>query len=153
VEERDGYEPRRLTRERVREHLAVLMELDRDTLGEPWTEEHWLYEAPEKWELSRVIDAPDGTPVAFVVASRKPGAIHLNRMVVGPEMRGRGLATRLVQSLARIGLGDGTPNLSLKVHPTNASARRLFERLGFRVVGEDRNLHMMARCEDVPKQE
>jgi [ribosomal protein S18]-alanine N-acetyltransferase len=145
----NGYELRPLVREGVQEHLARLQALDRETMGEPWSEEHWLYDAPGKWELSRAVVNPAGDIVGFVVVSRRAGAVHLHRMVVGDELRGRGLGSEMVRHVARHGLDEGIENLSLKVDPNNGSARKLFERLGLRVVERSHNLLMVGRCEEI----
>jgi len=59
----------------------------------------------------------------------------VDELYVGPEYRGRGLATRLFERLVdeEQSLWSGTPvALALEVTPQNERARALYEHLGFR---------------------
>ncbi len=56
-------------------------------------------------------------------------------MAVRMDYRRRGLGRRLLDSLIQTAREDGFPALSLSVSPLN-SARRLYESVGFRKVGE-----------------
>lgn len=138
-----------LTRARVRAHLPALLRLDADTPGEPWHAEHWLADAPWKWRLSRLV--LDGArPVGFLVASRKPDALHVHRIAVDASMRRRGIAEALIRALAERALRERVDALSLKVQETNEPARALYARLGFRAIHPpDRTLQLRARAADV----
>ena len=138
-----------LTRAQVHAHLATLLRLDAGTPGEPWRAEHWLADAPWKWRLSRLV--LDGArPVAFLVASRKPDALHVHRIAVDATMRRRGIAETLIRALAERALRERVESLSLKVLETNEPALALYARLGFRAVHSvDHTLQLRARAADV----
>jgi ribosomal-protein-alanine N-acetyltransferase len=138
-----------LTRAQVHAHLPALLRLDAETPGEPWRAEHWLADAPWKWRLSRLV--LDGArPVGFLVASRKPDALHVHRIAVDASMRRRGIAETLIRALAERALRERVEALSLKVQETNEPALALYARLGFRAVhSADRTLQLRARAADV----
>jgi ribosomal protein S18 acetylase RimI-like enzyme len=56
-------------------------------------------------------------------------------IAVASAYRGRGIGRALLEALIATARGDGFPALSLSVSPLNR-ARRLYESLGFRKVGE-----------------
>lgn len=76
---------------------------------------------------------PEGyTPEHPIPADRS----HIVSLWVRPAARGRGLSTLLLRSVAELAISIGRPELSLDVDETNASARAVYERLGFRATGE-----------------
>jgi ribosomal-protein-alanine N-acetyltransferase len=60
---------------------------------------------------------------------------YIQTVCVAPEDRGRGLGTRLM-AFAEERIFRELPNVFLCVSSFNSEARRLYERLGYRVVGE-----------------
>ncbi|MDV3296439.1 MAG: GNAT family N-acetyltransferase [Brachybacterium paraconglomeratum] len=76
---------------------------------------------------------PEGyTPEHPIPADRS----HIVSLWVRPAARGRGISTLLLRSVAELAISIGRPELSLDVDETNASARAVYERLGFRATGE-----------------
>jgi ribosomal protein S18 acetylase RimI-like enzyme len=76
-------------------------------------------------------DAPIGYALASVVP-QTPIRGHLYDLYVHADVRGRGVGRELIAELGRRLQGRGVTHLSLDVAVTNDSARRLYERLGFR---------------------
>lgn len=78
----------------------------------------------------------DGRLVGVVGAARRPGAPggrgswHLHGLGVLPTERGRGLGAALTARAVRDALGAGADWVSLGMYADNATARRLYERLG-----------------------
>lgn len=147
--------PELLDRTLLEALLPGLLAIDRDTPGEPWAEAHWRADLPAKWELSRVVRDGDA-PLAFLVASRQPGRVHVHRVAVARNARRLGLATVLLGAVARHAVAIGAPIVSLKVAPDNVGALALYARLGFAPAGDDgRALHaasaaLVERAADAP---
>ncbi len=73
--------------------------------------------------------------VGFVILSLTgPFAGYLQTLCVAPEARGQGLGTRLV-SFVEEHVFRSHPNVFLCVSSFNRDAQRLYERLGYEVVG------------------
>ena len=80
------------------------------------------------WALS----STDGGLGAFGQYYLRLGRCHLARLVVGPELRGRGIGGILIHELCERGCEKlGTDSCSLFVLASNASALQLYRRLGF----------------------
>lgn len=85
----------------------------------------------------------DGSLVAIVGVERetrakRAHAASLRSVYVGPEARGHGLGERIVgAALAFASSMPGVAHVTLGVIETNTDALRLYERLGFAVVGRD----------------
>ena len=79
-------------------------------------------------------DGP-GTLVAVAgihVASRFERIAALGNIVTHPDHRGRGLSTRVTAHLCQALTGEGIELLALNVERKNASALKIYEKLGFR---------------------
>lgn len=77
------------------------------------------------------------TPPIFVplqaLENLAPATWYVNVLAVQPRFRGKGLGTRLLGRAEEIGRALGKSGMSVIVSDTNAGARRLYERCGYRV--------------------
>jgi GNAT superfamily N-acetyltransferase len=86
----------------------------------------------------------DGSPAGLAGGLRpgvydgdpRSGAAHLVSMWTHPSMRGRGVGAALVERIIEWARAEGFPELRLWVVEENASAQRLYARLGFIDTGE-----------------
>ena len=77
----------------------------------------------------------DGDPVGRLIESRQTDHLLLMDVAVAPSARRRGLATWMIEELARKARADGFP-LRCQVDPNN-EARAMYDRLGFTVIGSE----------------
>ena len=83
----------------------------------------------------------DGEDIGFLQVSETRNKITLAQIHIAAQFRGRGIGTHLVQSVLRDAATKRMPVLLSVVRGNHA--RALYERLGFRVTGEDATrLHM-----------
>jgi ribosomal protein S18 acetylase RimI-like enzyme len=92
-------------------------------------------------------DAPVGYSLASVVP-QTPIRGHLYDLYVHADVRGRGVGRELIAETAERLRQRGVTHLSLDVALTNDSARRLYERLGFRPY----DVLMAAALDDLERQ-
>ena len=80
----------------------------------------------------------DGHAIGYLGVSERESAVFIDQVEITPKYQGRGIGTALINDL----LARGRP-VELGVLKMNGDARRLYERLGFRVTGEtERHYHM-----------
>jgi ribosomal protein S18 acetylase RimI-like enzyme len=70
------------------------------------------------------------------IAPEEPEAAHVFQMWVAPEVRGRGYGAALLAEIVRWAREAGAVRAVLRVTCGNDPAERLYERAGFRTVGE-----------------
>lgn len=81
----------------------------------------------------------EGRVVGFLILNMKgPFVGYLQTVCVAPEWRKRGVGRRLV-AFAEDRIFEEAPNVFLCVSSFNPEARRLYERLGYELVGELQN--------------
>ena len=78
----------------------------------------------------------DGRPVGRLRVSRTTESIQLNGIQLLPEVQNRGIGTAIITGLQSEAASTGVP-LDLGVEWDNPDARRLYDRLGFRKIGEE----------------
>ncbi|RIQ22783.1 GNAT family N-acetyltransferase [Jiangella rhizosphaerae] len=75
-----------------------------------------------------------GTLVACAAEHEEaPGVWHLRAIATHPSYRGRGLGADVTAAVTRAGLTAGAAAVTLGMYADNDIARRMYERLGFRV--------------------
>jgi ribosomal-protein-alanine N-acetyltransferase len=132
----------------ISERLETKADLDRvlaiedASFNNPTTRE-W-YEA----ELKRpdvcyiyVLRTPDAPVAAFCAFWRVADQIHINNLAVRPELRGQGLASRLLADVMAEAQRLGAPSATLEVRRSNLPALRLYAKAGFVEAGVRRNYY------------
>ena len=66
---------------------------------------------------------------------QRPDSLRLFALDVGPAFRGQGIGTALVQAVEERARRAGLKGVNLEVSVKNTNAMHLYERLGYRTVG------------------
>lgn len=88
-----------------------------------------------------------GTPVGFLVARRAEREWELENIAVAPKFRGQGIGRQLLDGLLAHAKEAKNAAIFLEVRESNAAARTLYERAGFRQNGR-RKLYYSDPAED-----
>jgi len=87
------------------------------------------------------IETPGRDLVGFAGAWVLVDELHVTTIAVHPAWRRRGVGTSLMLRLVERSLERGIALVTLEVRPSNATARALYERLGFSEVGRRRGYY------------
>jgi [ribosomal protein S18]-alanine N-acetyltransferase len=122
--------------------LTGVLEVESESFTNPWTREMYA------WELQNrsvchvyVLRTPECAVAGFCAFWLVFDEIHINNVAVRPAYRGRGLGTALMHYILAEARRLGARRATLEVRSSNQGARRLYERLGFRVAGTRRNYY------------
>ncbi len=123
--------------------LARIMEIERAGFAHPWSEALLRREFEHAWSrtLVAVEGAGGGEIVGYVVFWLVHDEVHVLNVGTAPEARRRGIGRALLEEAAAQGRRQGARLATLEVRRSNAPARALYERLGYRVVGERPNYY------------
>ena len=92
-----------------------------------------------------------GIPIGRLYIDREPGGFHLVEIALASSVRRQGHGSLLLDSVKRDACRRAVPRVTLQVERSNAQARRLYERHGFRPAGQEGRHVVM--CWHAPKTE
>lgn len=116
--------------------LEAVVEVEQASFTNPWTRQMFTWEL-ENWAVSYLYVARTEhfAVAAYCCFWLVFDELHINNLAVRPECRGGGLGNELLVHIMSEGRQLGARRATLEVRRSNDAARRLYERLGFRVAG------------------
>jgi len=82
--------------------------------------------------------------IGYLVIMLSPGEAHLLNITIAPPRQGQGLGLHLLQQGVTWARLQGAQTLWLEVRVSNARARSIYERYGFKTTGLRRNYYPLA---------
>lgn len=111
--------------------IDAVHEIERASFAEPWPA-HALRQELTGNRLARYLVAErDGRVVGYAGLWLMVDDGHITTFGVHPDHRRHGVGLRLLLAVAELAMEVGAARLTLEVRPSNAPARRLYERFGF----------------------
>ena len=122
--------------------LNQVLQIERASFADPWTEESFRRLLGGHPAIFQVIEYPPDLRVAgYVIAFAVGEDAELLNVAVEQEFRGRGLAGQMLDAvLIELG-GLGVRTAFLEVRESNSAARALYESRGFTEIGRRRNYY------------
>lgn len=122
--------------------LDEVLVIEQASFTNPWSRQMFL------WELQNVgvsyvfvLRTPEWRVAGFCTTWLVLDEIHVNNLAVRPESRGRGVGRVLLLEVFRHGRAQGARRATLEVRRSNETALKLYQGLGFEVVGTRRNYY------------
>ncbi len=122
--------------------LEAVLEVGAASFVNPWTPDMFAWELrnPQVSHIY-VLRAGEERVAAYCSCWLVDHEWHINNLAVRPEWRGQGLARALLDHVLREASGLGATRAGLEIRRSNDIARRLYEGMGFAVVGTRRNYY------------
>jgi len=128
-----GFEP--MTESRLDEVVAI----ERRAYGHPWTRGNFSDSLRSGYQ-AQMLCAGD-TIIGYFVAMLGVDEVHLLNITVDPACQGQGWGRVMLDALALWSRGQGAQWLWLEVRTSNARAQQVYQRYGYRRVGERKNYY------------
>jgi [ribosomal protein S18]-alanine N-acetyltransferase len=120
--------------------VAAVVAIERASYSVPWSETTFRG-LLRRGDSELVVATADDVIIGYAVLWCVLDQAELGNVAVTAGWRGRGIGERLVEEMIRRGDRRGVREIFLEVRPSNPVARRLYERLGFAMVGRRRNYY------------
>ena len=116
--------------------LAAVAAIERSAYAYPWTLGNFSDSIHAGYQAQLLTGgAPNPVLLGYFVAMKGVDETHLLNITVAPLHQGRGWAPVMLDGLAIWSRGQGAQWLWLEVRVSNARAKLVYERYGFRAVG------------------
>lgn len=128
-----GFEP--MTEARLPEVVAI----EGRAYGHPWTRGNFADSIRSGYN-AQLLCAGE-TLLGYFVAMKGVDEVHLLNITVAPQFQGQGWGRVMLDALALWSRGQGAQWLWLEVRTSNARAQQIYQRYGYRRVGERKNYY------------
>jgi ribosomal protein S18 acetylase RimI-like enzyme len=125
-----------LSKNIISAYINDMIDISKQLEGDYWTMEHYLSGMNRKWELS-YCEVKNKKMLGFMIVSDKGTSHHLHRIVVSKDLHGTGLGRQFLKTFMSNAKKEGK-YATLKVHPTNQQAIKVYEHYGFVNTGNDK---------------
>lgn len=127
------FEP--LTESRLGEVLAI----ENSAYAHPWTRGNFVDSLRAGYQAQML--CAGGHVIGYFVAMKGVDEVHLLNVTVAPAWQRQGWGRVMLDALALWSRGQGAQWLWLEVRTGNVRAQQLYERQGYRRVGERKNYY------------
>lgn len=124
------------------ERLNDVMAIEREAYEHPWTRGNFLDSLHSGYQ-AQVLSAASAV-LGYFVAMKGVDEVHLLNLTVAPRQQGEGWGRVMLDALALWARGQGAQWLWLEVRVSNTRAQRIYERHGYRRVGERKSYYPAA---------
>lgn len=122
------------------EHILHLAQLEKQCFSTPWSENALSEELSNP--LARFfVCVADGQVCGYIGAHNVVGEVYITNVAVLPSHRGQGIGAMLVGFLKEYSKAENAEFITLEVRKSNSVAIRLYEKMGFKVVGERKGFY------------
>lgn len=128
-----GFEP--MTPDRLDEVVAI----ERRAYGHPWTRGNFSDSLRSGYQAQLLCGGE--ALIGYFVAMQGVDEVHLLNITVDPPYQGQGWGRVMLDALSLWARGQGAHWVWLEVRTSNARAQDVYERYGYRRVGERKNYY------------
>lgn len=128
-----GFEP--MTPDRLDEVLAI----ERSAYAHPWTRGNFADSLRSGYHAQLLVAGE--TIIGYYVAMKGVDEVHLLNITVAPAFQGQGWGRIMLDALSLWSRSQGAQWLWLEVRVGNTRAQSVYERYGYRRVGERKNYY------------
>lgn len=127
-------------REMTESDITEIAELEKECFSEPWSEDSLKDELTN--ETARFYVLRDNEKLlGYIGANNICGEIYITNVAVNSACRGKGYGKKLVNHLTRQSKLEKALFVTLEVRKSNANAIALYEKCGFKKIGERKNFY------------
>lgn len=142
-------------------HIGQIMPIERHAYPRPWSVKVFHDELDQVRAGHRYyVVAREGRQiVGYAGLMFVPDEAHVTNIVVHPQHRRQGVATRLMSDLARTAVARGCAAWTLEVRASSTGAQRLYQTFGFAPAGVRRGYYegtedaIVMWCHDIQRAE
>lgn len=114
--------------------VDAIVAIEHDAYTHPWTRGNFMDSVRSGYQAQMLL--ADDRVLGYFVAMKGVDEVHLLNLTVTPKCQGQGWGRVMLDALAVWSRGQGAQWLWLEVRVSNDRAQQIYERHGYRRVGE-----------------
>lgn len=122
-----------------RPDLKAVLEIERQAYEFPWSE--GVFRDCMSIGYRCLVYERAGNVVGYGILSVAAGESHIMNICLSPTVQNRGYGRKMMETLMEEARAGGADTMLLEVRPSNERAIRLYEKLGFNVIGTRKNYY------------
>ena len=129
------------------EDVDRIVEIERLSFTTPWSKYAFLseiYNQPISCPFV-IEDSRKNKIIGYVIYWIIGDEAHINNIALHPEFRGQGIGEYVLRKIIELIKKAGAKFISLEVRPSNIPARKLYQKLGFRLEAIRKNYYINPR--------
>lgn len=115
--------------------VESVFEIETLSFKTPWTKEAFENEVTKNQLAVYFVVTLDGCVVGYAGMWTIVDELHVTNVAVTPDQRGKGLSSRLMETLFEYAIDHKFASMTLEVRTTNSVAIKLYEKFGFKGLG------------------
>ena len=123
------------------EHLDQVARIEQLCFSDPWSRRMLSEHLENECAATLVAIAPDGTILGYAGLLVVLDEGYITNVAVCPDYRRQGIAGELLGVFRRFAEGNNLAFLTLEVRESNAPARALYSKYGYKEVGVRKNYY------------
>ncbi len=126
------------------EDIDKVVEIERLSFTTPWSKYAFLSEIYNQ-PISRpfvIENSRENKIIGYVIYWIIGDEAHINNIALHPEFRGKGIGEYVLRKIIELIKKAGAKFISLEVRPSNIPARKLYQKLGFRLKAIRKNYYI-----------
>jgi len=124
--------------------IPRVLEIERISFSEPWSESAFLNEILKSYAFNRVA-VRGNSVIGYICVNYIIDEGHILNLAVDPDFRRQGVATILMNGAIHELRRKGCDYLYLEVRTSNTAAKRFYERFGFAVAGIRKDYYLFPK--------
>ena len=117
------------------DHIPGVLEIEQVSFSTPWSSQAFTYEITQNNFAHYIVALEDDKVIGYVGMWMVLDEAHITNVAVHPSHRGKKLGLALMIEVMRLAVLRGALRMTLEVRPSNAVARELYKKLGFKEKG------------------
>ncbi|MEC9488586.1 MAG: ribosomal protein S18-alanine N-acetyltransferase [Halanaerobium sp.] len=115
--------------------LEEILEIEKESFPSAWSRKAFLFELTKNPYGLYLTLRDEGMVAGYIGAWFLMNYTHITNLAVRESFRGKGYATNLIREIFAQARLRGSYNITLEVRRSNLAAQRLYEKLGFQIIG------------------
>lgn len=122
------------------EDVAAVAALEAENFSRPWSYDAFLKTLSDENYIVMIAKESDAL-LGYCVLLCTGEEADITNVCTASEVRGKGVATEMLTALMEVGMSRGVKEFFLEVREENTPARKLYEKMGFEVIGLRKNYY------------